>query len=201
MIQRETSKAPHRGTTELDAQSLLRTPWSDHAGETEPEHWTGIARSVADTLAVDALAGVLCALAVGLKYKFGVDDSLDVVGVHLVGGLWGTIAVGFFGSATATAGVDGLFYGGGVDQLWRQAVGAIAVLLYSFILTLVIGFAIAKTIGFRIEEEDEVEGIDFTEHSETGYDFVSRSGGSSILSGGHPSTAAQSDAEARGINA
>ena len=152
-------------------------------------------------IAVGALAGVLCALAVGLKYKFGVDDSLDVVGVHLVGGLWGTIAVGFFGSATATAGVDGLFYGGGVDQLWRQAVGAVAVLAYSFILTLVIGFAIAKTIGFRIEEEDEVEGIDFTEHSETGYDFVSRSGGSSILSGGALTAATQSDAEARGVNA
>ena len=68
-------------------------------------------------IAVGALAGVLCALAVGLKYRFGFDDSLDVVGVHLVGGLWGTIAVGFFASAAATAGVDGLFYGGGVDQL------------------------------------------------------------------------------------
>jgi Amt family ammonium transporter len=152
-------------------------------------------------IAVGALAGVFCALAVGLKYRFGVDDSLDVVGVHLVGGLWGTLAVGFFASAATTAGVDGLFYGGGVDQLWRQAVGAFAVLAYSFILTLVIGFAIAKTIGFRIDEEDEVEGVDFTEHSETGYDFVSRSGGSSVLSGSTPSAPAQSDAEARGVNA
>jgi Amt family ammonium transporter len=152
-------------------------------------------------IAVGALAGVFCALAVGLKYRFGVDDSLDVVGVHLVGGLWGTIAVGFFASAATTAGVDGLFYGGGVDQLWRQGVGAVAVLAYSFILTLVIGFAIAKTIGFRIDEEDEVEGVDFTEHSETGYDFVSRSGGSSVLSGSTPSAPVQSDAEARGVNA
>jgi Amt family ammonium transporter len=152
-------------------------------------------------IAVGALAGVLCALAVGLKYRFGVDDSLDVVGVHLVGGLWGTLAVGFFASASSTAGVDGLFYGGGVDQLWRQAVGALAVLAYSFILTMVIGLAIAKTIGFRIEEEDEVEGIDFTEHSETGYDFVARSGGSSVLTGGAPTASIQSDAEARGVNA
>ena len=152
-------------------------------------------------IAVGALAGVFCALAVGLKYRFGVDDSLDVVGVHLVGGLWGTIAVGFFASAAATAGVDGLFYGGGVDQLWKQTVGALAVLAYSFVLTLVIGFAIAKTIGFRIDEEDEVEGVDFTEHSETGYDFVSRSGGASVLSGGSPSPTIQSDAEARGVNA
>ncbi len=152
-------------------------------------------------IAVGALAGVFCALAVGLKYRFGVDDSLDVVGVHLVGGLWGTIAVGFFASAAATAGVDGLFYGGGFDQVWRQIVGAFAVLAYSFVLTLVIGYAIAKTIGFRIDEEDEVEGVDFTEHSETGYDFVSRSGGASVLSGGSPSPTIQSDAEARGVNA
>ncbi len=152
-------------------------------------------------IAVGALAGVFCALAVGLKYRFGVDDSLDVVGVHLVGGLWGTIAVGFFASAAATAGVDGLFYGGGVDQLWRQTVGAFAVLAYSFILTLVIGYAIFKTIGFRIEEEEEVEGIDFTEHSETGYDFISRSGGASVLTGGTPTPSVQSDAEARGVNA
>jgi Amt family ammonium transporter len=152
-------------------------------------------------IAIGALAGVFCALAVGLKYRFGIDDSLDVVGVHLVGGLWGTIAVGFFASAATTAGVDGLFYGGGVDQLWRQAVGAGAVLVYSFILTLVIGFVILKTIGFRVEEEDEVEGVDFTEHSETAYDFVSRSGSGSVLTGGSPSATAQSDAEARGINA
>jgi ammonium transporter, Amt family len=152
-------------------------------------------------IAVGALAGVFCALAVGLKYRFGVDDSLDVVGVHLVGGLWGTIAVGFFASAATTAGVDGLFYGGGVDQLWKQTVGAVTVLVYSFVLTLVIGYAIAKTIGFRIDEEDEIEGIDFTEHSETGYDFVSRSGGASVLSGGAPPASIQSDAEARGVNA
>ncbi|KQT91068.1 ammonia channel protein [Marmoricola sp. Leaf446] len=152
-------------------------------------------------LVLGVIAGVLCALAVGLKYRFGVDDSLDVVGVHLVGGLWGTIAVGFFATSNAPAGVDGLFFGGGVDQLWRQAVGAVAVLAYSFILTMVIGLAISKTIGFRIEEDDEVEGIDFTEHSETGYDFVSRSGGSSILSGGALKPGAQADAEARGVNA
>jgi Amt family ammonium transporter len=149
-------------------------------------------------LVVGVLAGVLCALAVGLKYTFGIDDSLDVVGVHLVGGLWGTLAIGFLASADSPAGVDGLLYGGGVDQLWRQAVGAFAVLLYSFVLTLVIGYAIQKTIGFRVDEEDEVEGIDSAEHSETGYEFVSRSGGP--LSGG-PSAKVQADAEARGVKA
>jgi len=99
---------------------------------------------------VGLVAGVVCALAVGLKYRLGYDDSLDVVGVHLVGGLWGTLAVGLFASASATAGVDGLFYGGGLDQLWRQAVGAVVVLVYSFALTLVIGVVIAKTMRFRV---------------------------------------------------
>ena len=120
-----------------------------------------------------AVAGVLCALAVSLKYRFGYDDSLDVVGVHLIGGLWGTIAVGFLATADAPAGVDGLFYGGGVDQLWRQVVGALAVLAYSGIITFVIGFAIQKVWGFRISEEDEVTGIDSVVHAETGYDLDS----------------------------
>ena len=90
------------------------------------------------------VAGVLCALAVGLKSRFGYDDSLDVVGVHLVGGLVGTLIIGFIASAAAPAAVDGLFYGGGFDQLWRQAVAAGAVMIYSFVLTYVIGKVIDK---------------------------------------------------------
>ena len=125
-----------------------------------------------------AIAGVLCALAVGLKYRFGYDDSLDVVGVHLVGGLWGTIAIGFLADPDAPAGVESLFFGGSVDQLWRQVVGALAVLVVSFVLTYVIGLAIEKTMGFRITEEDEVAGIDNVVHAESGYDFTSLSGGS-----------------------
>jgi Amt family ammonium transporter len=123
------------------------------------------------------IAGIVCALAVSLKYKLGFDDSLDVVGVHLVGGLWGTLSVGLFATSAATAGVDGLFYGGGLDQLWRQAVGAFAVLIFSFVVTYVIGFAIQKTWGFRISEEDEVTGIDSVVHAETGYDLDSIGGG------------------------
>jgi ammonium transporter, Amt family len=142
-------------------------------------------------ICVGAIAGVLCALAVGLKYRLGYDDSLDVVGVHLVGGLWGTLAVGLFASAATTAGVDGLFYGGGVDQLWRQAVGAGAVLLYSLVLTFVIGTAIQKTIGFRCTEQDEITGIDSIEHAETAYDFASLGGGSGA------SVVGQAHAEAR----
>jgi Amt family ammonium transporter len=135
------------------------------------------------------LAGILCALAIGLKYKFGYDDSLDVVGVHLVGGLFGTLAIGFLASADAPAGVDGLFFGGGVDQLWRQAVGAFAVLAYSFILTYIIGYALHKTIGFRITAEEEIDGIDYAEHAETAYDLIS-GGGSGTF---RPTTAVKTD--------
>ncbi len=129
---------------------------------------------------VGAVAGVICALAIGLKYKFGYDDSLDVVGVHLFGGLWGTLAVGFLATAAAPAGVNGLFYGGGVDQLWRQAVGAFAVMFYSGIMTFLIGLLLHKTIGFRVSEEEEREGVDESEHAETGYDLGSFGGGRAL---------------------
>jgi ammonium transporter, Amt family len=128
-------------------------------------------------IVVGAVAGVVCALAVGLKYRFGFDDSLDVVGVHMVGGLWGTLSVGLLASSAASAGVTGLFYGGGLDQLWRQAVGALAVLLFSFVMSLVIGFVVHKALGFRISEEDEVTGIDSVVHAETAYDLASLGGG------------------------
>jgi Amt family ammonium transporter len=123
------------------------------------------------------VAGIVCALAVSLKYRFGFDDSLDVVGVHMIGGLWGTLSVGLFASASASAGVNGLFYGGGLDQLWRQAVGAFAVLFYSFFVTLLIGWIIQKTWGFRITEEDEITGIDSVVHAETAYDLTTLGGG------------------------
>jgi ammonium transporter, Amt family len=128
-------------------------------------------------IAVGAIAGVLCALAIGLKFRFGYDDSLDVVGVHLVGGLVGTLLVGFFATSSAAAGVDGLFYGGGFDQLWRQAVGAFAVMIYSFVIALVLGYLVkAVTGGGRVTAEAEATGIDETEHAETGYDFSSHRG-------------------------
>jgi len=133
---------------------------------------------------VGALAGVICALAIGLKYKFGYDDSLDVVGVHLFGGLWGTLAVGFLATAAAPAGVDGLLYGGGFDQLWRQAVGAFAVMFYSGIMTFLIGLLLHKTIGFRVTEEEELEGVDESEHAETGYDLGTFGAGARGLSYG-----------------
>ena len=136
------------------------------------------ALSPVGSVVLGLVAGALCALAVGLKYRFGYDDSLDVVGVHLVGGLVGTIGVGFLATAAAPAGVDGLLYGGGADQLWRQAVGAVAVLAFSFVVTLLIGVVLQKTVGFRIDDEDEVTGIDLVVHAETGYDLHAASGAS-----------------------
>ncbi|MDQ3403522.1 MAG: ammonium transporter [Actinomycetota bacterium] len=134
-------------------------------------------------LAIGVIAGVLCSLAVGLKYKLGYDDSLDVVGVHLVGGLVGTLLIGFFATTSVnSAGKDGLFYGGGIDLLGKQALAAVAVLGYSFVLTLIIAFVIQKTIGFRVSADAEATGIDEAEHAESGYEFSSprRGGGSSL---------------------
>jgi Amt family ammonium transporter len=128
------------------------------------------------------IAGILCSLAVGLKYKFGFDDSLDVVGVHLVGGIWGSLSIGLFGaSAVNSVGINGLLYGGGAGLLGKQALGVGLVAAYSFIATLLIGFAIEKTIGFRVRKDAEVEGIDLNEHAESAYEMYSSSrGGSSI---------------------
>ncbi len=123
-------------------------------------------------IAIGVIAGALCSLAVGLKYRFGYDDSLDVVGVHLVGGLVGTLLIGFFGTTSVnSAGADGLFYGGGFSQLGKQAIAAVAVLVFSFVLTLIIAFVVNKTVGFRVDEEAEVTGIDEAEHAESAYEF------------------------------
>ena len=128
------------------------------------------------------IAGILCALAVGLKYKFGFDDSLDVVGVHLVGGLWGSISVGIFATKQVNSiGGDGALYGGGLDLLKTQALGSLLVLAYSFVATLIIGFIIEKTIGFRVSQEAEITGIDLAEHRETSYElFNSSRGGTTV---------------------
>jgi ammonium transporter, Amt family len=128
-------------------------------------------------MAIGLAAGVLCALAVGLKYRFGYDDSLDVVGVHLVGGLVGSLLIGFFATAAVTGGAEGLFYGGGLAQLGKQAVAAGAVGLYSFVVSFILGKLVSATVGFRISEEDEVAGVDITTHAETAYELAPMGGG------------------------
>ncbi|WP_419998224.1 ammonium transporter [Streptomyces boninensis] len=133
-------------------------------------------------IAVGAIAGVLCAMAVGLKYKFGYDDSLDVVGVHLVGGVAGSLLVGFFATGGVQSDAQGLFYGGGLDQLGKQAAGVFATLAYSLIMSAILALIIDKTMGMRVSEDDEVSGIDQAEHAETAYDFSGAGGGRSASS-------------------
>ena len=109
------------------------------------------------------IAGAICALAIDLKFKLGFDDSLDVVGIHLVGGLVGTLYLGFFASGT------GLVFGHGPLQLAVQATVAFTVAIFSFVFAFLIGIAIEKTIGFRIKNEDELAGVDLVVHGEEGY--------------------------------
>jgi Amt family ammonium transporter len=122
-------------------------------------------------LIIGAVAGILCALSVGLKFKLGYDDSLDVVAVHLVGGLVGTLMIGVVGVEV------GLFDGGGTEQLVKQAIGAGAVLAYSFIATLIIGKLIDIVMGFRISADEEQAGIDVSYHAERGYELSDSSQG------------------------
>ena len=118
-------------------------------------------------------AGALCCCAIGLKHKLGFDDALDVVGVHLVGGAFGAISLGFLAAYPLLDGQrKGLFYGGGVHQLGVQVLGPVAVGLYSFTVAWILGKIIDKTMGFRVSEEDEITGVDLTQHAETAYDFL-----------------------------
>jgi Amt family ammonium transporter len=119
---------------------------------------------------VGAAAGILCALAVSLKYKWGYDDSLDVVGVHLVGGLTGTILIGFLSEDT------GLFYGHNANQLISQILAALIAVVFSGVMTAIIGFAIKATIGWRVAEPEEISGIDLVIHGETAYETVGAAG-------------------------
>lgn len=111
------------------------------------------------------IAGALCALAIDLKFALGFDDSLDVVGIHLVGGIVGTLYIGIFGNGVGAA------FGFGWHQFLMQAAGAGAVLVYSFVMALIIGFVVEKTIGFRVKAEDEIAGIDTVVHGEEAYAF------------------------------
>jgi Amt family ammonium transporter len=142
---------------------------------------------IVGALAIGAVAGAVCAWAVGLKFKLDLDDSLDVVGVHLVGGIVGTLLIGLFSTSDGAGGVDGLFYGGGLGSLGDQALGALIAIVWSGVVTAIIGFAIKFTMGWRVSEEDEVNGIDLAEHGESAYDLhtgvggAGASGGSGVL--------------------
>jgi Amt family ammonium transporter len=136
---------------------------------------------------IGLLAGAICSLAVSLKFKLGFDDSLDVVGIHLVGGAVGSILIGVLGTTRVNAaGFDGLLYGGGFGLLGRQTAAVLIVAVFSFTVALILGFLIEKTIGFRVAPETEVEGIDLAEHLETAYEYGSSGAGGSL-----PKSAAQ----------
>jgi len=115
-------------------------------------------------------AGVLCFLAVSLKYRFGYDDSLDVVGVHLVGGIVGSLLLGLFASTSVNeSGADGLFFGGGLELLWYQAVAVVSVLVFGFVASGIIAKVVDLTVGLRVSEQEEIEGLDITLHEERAY--------------------------------
>jgi Amt family ammonium transporter len=127
------------------------------------------------SIILGVVVGAVCAWAVGLKYKLGYDDSLDVVGVHLVGGIVGTLGVGFL----ATSG--GLFYGDGARQLVVQAAIALFAIVWSGGWTAVIGLSLKAVMGWRVDDEDEIDGIDAAEHAETAYDFAGVGGSRSLV--------------------
>ncbi|UQA97747.1 ammonium transporter [Streptomyces halobius] len=141
-------------------------------------------------IAVGIIAGVLCAMAVGLKYKLGYDDSLDVVGVHLVGGVVGSLLIGLFATGGVQSDAKGLFYGGGLEQLGKQAVGVAAVLVYSLVVSFVLAKVIDLLMGFRVSEDEEISGVDQAAHAETAYDFTGAGGGTVARTAAVPATGA-----------
>jgi ammonium transporter, Amt family len=120
---------------------------------------------------IGLIAGAVCYLALGLKKTFGFDDSLDVVAVHLVGGLVGSLLVGFFADAAINPAVvnEGVFLGGGGSLLWDQIVASVVTLAYSFVVSLAIGLAIDATMGLRVADAAEDEGLDLSQHAEVAY--------------------------------
>jgi len=146
-------------------------------------------------MAIGLIAGIVCSWAVGLKFRLGYDDSLDVVGVHLVGGLTGALATGIFATA-AISGLDaaagnGLIAGGGFSLLGKQVIAVGATLAFSMVLSLVIAKIVDATIGLRVAEEEEISGLDLSQHSEVGY-ALSDGSGLSITHAERPSAPAHS---------
>jgi Amt family ammonium transporter len=137
-------------------------------------------------LAIGLAAGIICAWAVSRKYKLGFDDSLDVVGVHGVGGFVGMIGIGLLAVAAVNpAGADGLFFGGGASLLGKQLIASLATAAYAFVVTWIIAKIIDKTMGFRATRDNEIAGLDVTQHAESAYDLAGVAGGG-ILGGTHP---------------
>jgi Amt family ammonium transporter len=136
-------------------------------------------------IAIGLLGGIVCSFAVSLKFRLGYDDSLDVVGVHMAGGLVGALATGIFSTVAVNEfGADGLLAGGGLELLGKQAIAVGVTLVFSFVVTLIIAKLVDMTVGLRVTEEEEIGGLDLTQHSEVGYSLSDSGGG--ISSAGTP---------------
>ncbi len=121
------------------------------------------------SIVIGAVAGALCYTACNFKSRLGYDDSLDVVGVHGVGGTWGALGTGLFASkAINDAGADGLFFGN-PGQLWTQGVAVVATMVLAVVMTWIVLKVVDVIVGLRVSEEDEVAGLDLSQHSETAY--------------------------------
>ncbi len=121
---------------------------------------------------IGLVAGAVCFLAISLKYRFGYDDALDVIGVHLVGGIVGSLLVGVFATRSVNAnGADGIFAGGGVRLLGEQALAVGATMAFSFVVSFGLAKLVDAVIGLRVTADDEVEGLDTTQHAENAYNF------------------------------
>ena len=146
--------------------------------------------NVIGAVVIGLVAGSVCALATGLKFRLGLDDSLDVGAVHLVGGVTGALLIGLFGTSTVS-GANGLFYGGGLALLGKQAAAVAVVVVYTFVVTFAIGKLVNATIGLRLEEAAEYEGLDHSQHAETAYEL------GLVLSHGVAAVGAQAASPAR----
>ena len=146
-------------------------------------------------IVIGLAGGIICAKAVSFKFKFGYDDSLDVVGVHLVGGIVGALLTGVFADvAINSAGADGLVNGGGLALLGKQVVGIGATLVFSFVASIVLLKIVDATVGLRVTEDDEFRGLDLAQHSEAGYAFTEGGGGTHAATSAPPATAAAQSA-------
>jgi Amt family ammonium transporter len=139
------------------------------------------------SIVVGFAAGVICCLATGLKNIFKFDDALDVVGVHLVGGVLGALLIGLFGTHMIN-GANGFFYKGGWTLMGHQAIAVVAVASYSFVATYILAQILDKTIGLRISDDEETLGLDLSQHAETAYETASYGGGARLISSSESNT-------------
>jgi ammonium transporter, Amt family len=133
-------------------------------------------------MAIGLAAGIVCALAVSLKYRFGYDDALDVVGVHGIGGMLGALLIGVFANtAFNELGADGLLAGGGLTLLGKQAFAVLVTLAFSGIVSFILLKLVDLVVGLRVSEEEELAGLDIGEHEEAGYAFTEGGGGTAPM--------------------